>query len=347
MPRRHCSKIFNLRFPMHEWLEKHRVHFYVALAALAILAVIWSLVYQRLFAAVDAEGEEELFVVSRTATPEEIAEKLSKRGLYRSARGFEFYLNARGGYAGIAAGAYDVSKNMDAKTLATALTNEPSRVWVTIPEGFRKEQIAEVLGEALSWSDTDRNDFLESGSDRDEERIEGYYFPDTYLLARGINGAEAMDQMWKRFEEAFYPYYQPFLDANIRHDTAVRMASIIQREAAGNDDMKLIAGILWNRLEQGMNLEVDATVQYAVGSSERGWWPTLTREDFDVDSPYNTYMHAGLPLHAISNPGIAAIDAVLYPEETECLYYLHDAERKIHCAKTFEEHQVNIETYLK
>lgn len=332
---------------MREVFDRHQKYFYTALGVIVLIAVLWSVVYQREFAAPDSNAEQELFAVSRAATPEEIAAKLSERGLYRSKRGFEWMLDSRGGYAAIREGAYDVSKAMDAKTLATTLTSEPSRAWVTIPEGFRREQIVEVLAAALSWSGEDQNQFLESGAVGDEERVEGYFFPDTYLLRRDLSGAEVADQMWKRFEEVFYSYYQPFLDANIRHDTAVRIASIVQREAAGDEDRKLIAGILWNRLNQGMKLEVDATVQYAVGSSERGWWPQIIRADLEIDSPYNTYMYEGLPPHAISNPGIAAIDAVLYPEDTECLYYLHDRERKIHCAKTFEEHERNIETYLK
>ncbi|MFH1565593.1 MAG: endolytic transglycosylase MltG [bacterium] len=112
--------------------------------------------------------------------------------------------------------------------------------------------------------------------------------------------------------------------------------------------MPLIAGILWNRLLKEMKLEIDATVQYARGKTEKGWWTPIKASDItEIDSPYNTYKYKGLPPHPISNPGINAIEAVLNPIETDCLYYLHDDNREIHCAKTFEEHKANIEKYLK
>jgi UPF0755 protein len=97
-----------------------------------------------------------------------------------------------------------------------------------------------------------------------------------------------------------------------------------------------------------MNLEIDATVQYARGNTGSGWWAPVTSGDIqNIDSYYNTYKYKGLPPFPISNPGIDAIEAVLHPAETDCLYYLHDNNRQIHCAKTYEEHQANIEEYLK
>jgi UPF0755 protein len=122
----------------------------------------------------------------------------------------------------------------------------------------------------------------------------------------------------------------------------------VQREAANEADMPLIAGIIWNRLlnDPPMKLEIDATVQYALGESEN-WWPRIKPADYKTDSAYNTYLHTGLPPHPICNPGLDAIHAALNPDETDCLYYLHDSNGQIHCAKTYEEHKLNIEKYLK
>ncbi len=114
--------------------------------------------------------------------------------------------------------------------------------------------------------------------------------------------------------------------------------------------MPLIAGILWNRLLKNMKLEVDATVQYARDDRDNlttGFWKSITPEDKEIDSKYNTYEYAGLPPFPISNPGLDAIDAVLNSVETDCLYYLHDSNRQIHCAVTYQEHLANIEKYLK
>jgi UPF0755 protein len=119
----------------------------------------------------------------------------------------------------------------------------------------------------------------------------------------------------------------------------------------------LIAGIIWNRLQKNMNLEVDATVQYARDNqihfsknkyvSQGSWWYPIKPADEKIDSPYNTYLNPGLPSHPIDNPGLEAIDATLNSADTNCLYYLHDKNGQIHCAATFQEHRANIEKYLK
>src|SRR5690606_36216868 len=117
------------------------------------------------------------------------------------------------------------------------------------------------------------------------------------------------------------------------NDTVI-MASLIEREAKGDDDRALIAGILYNRLEEGMRLQVDATVAYAAGVKEG----ELLRSMFDIDSPYNTYRYGGLPPAPIANPGLLSLEAALHPEPSEYLYYLHDKRGSIHYAKTFAEH---------
>jgi UPF0755 protein len=110
--------------------------------------------------------------------------------------------------------------------------------------------------------------------------------------------------------------------------------------------MPLIAGIIWNRWQKDMKFEIDATIQYALGTPGN-WWPIIKPADYKLDSSYNTYIHEGRPPTPICNPGLAAISAVIHPEETEYLYYLHDSEGQIHLAKTYEEHLENIEKYLK
>ncbi len=132
----------------------------------------------------------------------------------------------------------------------------------------------------------------------------------------------------------------------INLDTAITIASIIQREAAGPHDMNLISGIIWNRIFKGMSLELDATLQYAKGD-EGNWWPQVTGKDKYIESPYNTYQNKGLPPGAISNPSIDAINAAYNPKKTDCIFYLHDKNRKIHCTKTYAEHKKNVDRYLR
>ena len=158
--------------------------------------------------------------------------------------------------------------------------------------------------------------------------------------------SETGDRLIADFNQAFAPYLLEFNAQNIKWTTGLTFASIIQREAANDSDMPLIAGILWNRLNAGMPLDVDATVQYARGDTGSGWWAPITVADESIVSPFNTYLNKGLPPHPISNPGLPAIDAVLHPATTDCLYYLHDDQGVIHCAATYAEQEANVQTYL-
>jgi len=133
----------------------------------------------------------------------------------------------------------------------------------------------------------------------------------------------------------------------LNEDTVIKIASIIQREAASKSDMALISGIIWNRIFSGMKLQIDATLQYAKGNEEDGWWGQVSSADKKIKSPYNTYLNIGLPPSAIANPGLSAITAAYNPQKTDCLFYLHDKNKKIHCSKTYEEHKANIAKYYK
>ena len=296
------------------------------------------------FSAPQRNAEEERIVVNLTTTETELISKLKEQGYIKSERAFEFALKRRGGE--IEPGGYKIAKSMNAWKIAKILTSEPYMKWVVIPEGLRKEQIAEILAEQLGWSEQERSDWVTKYTAMNWDYVEGVYFPDTYLIPKDESGLEIAKRFINKFNEEFAPYADKFTKANIKWDTALKIASLVQREAANKDDMPLIAGIIWNRLLKGMKLEIDATLQYVLGESGN-WWKVVKPEDKQIDSPYNTYLYKGLPPHPIANPGIDAIDAVLNPIETECLYYLHDQSRQIHCAKTYEEHKANIEKYLK
>ncbi len=237
---------------------------------------------------------------------------------------------------------------MDAFTVVSVLTREPYMKWIIVPEGLRKEEIADLLKEQLGWEEERRNEFLSAyRSLGGDDYREGVYFPDTYLLPVEESGERIADRFIKHFNEKFAPYAAEALAKNIRWTTALKIASIIQREAAGSEDMPLISGVIWNRLLKGMPLQVDATVEYARGDTGSGYWAPLSASDLKIESLYNTYAHAGLPPTPIANPGIPAIEAALRPTTTTCLFYIHDKERRIHCSETYAEQEANIEKYLK
>jgi len=207
-----------------------------------------------------------------------------------------------------------------------------------IPEGLRKEEIAEMVQEKIGWPEVEERRFLSWTK-------EGYLFPDTYLLNIDYTGQEVADRMKNKFNEEVADLFKEAEENNILNDTLIVLASLIQREAGNEEQMPLIAGIIWNRWLQDMKFEIDATVQYALGEPGN-WWPKIKPEDYKTDSPYNTYRHTGRPPAPICNPGLAAIDAVINSEDSEYLYYLHDSEGQIHPAKTYEEHKENIKKYL-
>ncbi len=312
---------------------------------------------------------------------EKTIEELKEKYYIRSELGFRIAL----GNTDIEPGAYKISKSMNAWEVASVLKKGPYMKWVVIPEGLRKEQIAELIGDTLSWTGQEKSSWVNTYTSMTFDEVEGVYFPDTYLIPVD-EGLEAVaDRLRSKFNEEFAPYLNEATAQNIKWTTLLKIASLVQREAAGKEDMPLIAGILWNRLLNDQKLDIDATVQYARDTrlaykddpcedpdsyarnpendlcfnSEmlqpsveyRGiddWWKPLSAGDTqNIDSLYNTYLYKGLPPHPIANPGKEAIEAVLYPEETNCFYYLHDSEGIIHCSATYAEHQTNIDKYLQ
>lgn len=221
------------------------------------------------------------------------------------------------------------------------ILGSPNTKYVKINPGLRKEEVAEKFGDKLNWSDEERNSFSSSSGS------EGYYYPGSYVVLESSTPSQTLALMFERFDDEVVDRYPTLTKKVIKLDTALKVASLIEREAAGKHDTHLISGIIWNRIFAGMNLEIDASLQYAKGTEENGWWPRVTPKDKYIDSPYNTYQNNGLPPTAISNPSLASIEAALNPKKTKCIFYIHDKKKKIHCATNYEEHEKNIRKYLK
>ncbi|MDD5146384.1 MAG: endolytic transglycosylase MltG [Candidatus Pacebacteria bacterium] len=295
--------------------------------------------YQRQFGAPQKGAEKERIVVNLTTTEAELIPKLKEQGYVKSERALNFVLKVKGWQGKIEPGGYIVSKSMNAWQLADTLVNRPYQKWIVIPEGLRAAEIAEKLQKGLGWKDTAKEEFL-------AEAQEGYLFPDTYLLDLDFTGADVAKRMKSQFNEKTANLFKAAAEKNIRNDTLIVLASLIQRESANEEEMPTIAGVIWNRWLKDMPFQIDATIQYALGEPGN-WWPVIKPEDYELDSSYNTYVHKGRPPFPICNPGLAAIDAVINSEDNEYLYYLHDSEGQIHLATTYEEHLENIKEYLK
>jgi len=322
---------------------------------------------------VSATPQPAPFVVPAGATARSIAAALQEQGLIADARLFEAYVRASGLAHKMQAGAYTLSPHMTPVQIAEALLHaRPATIQITIPEGWRLEQIAAGLtasgvmdGAAyrqltetgdlsgLDASAADRYAFL-------KERpagatLEGYLFPATYeLFADQATPAALLQRQLDAFSERVVPRYRQLTASQPRPLTlreALTLASIVERETGVDDERPLIAGVYLNRLARGIKLEADPTVQYALGYQPQTgqWWksPVFLEEYAGVVSPYNTYLNGGLPPGPIANPGLRSIEAALQPAQHDYLFLMAaaDGSGRHVFARTFAEHLENVRRY--
>jgi UPF0755 protein len=291
------------------------------------------------FSAPQKNAGQDRVVMNLGTTDQQFIQALKAQGYIKNVYAFNFVLWYKHETGNIKPGAYLISKNMNAWQFANQVVNHPYQKWVVIPEGLRDEEIAEIVEQTLNWNDTQKNNFLSSST-------EGHMFPDSYLLNVTDTGADVAKAMEDQFNEQTATLFSEARKNNIRNDTLITLASLVQREAANNQDMPLIAEVIWNRLLANMPLQIDSSIQYALGKSG-DWWGSVTPSDYTINSPYNTYTHTGKPPAPICDPGIAAINAIINPAVGNYLYYLHDSSGQIHLANTYAEHQANIKKYLQ
>lgn len=323
-----------------------RRHILVAGGAIVLLLVTFVLLYARYFGPVSASSIPPTeFIVEPDSEFETIAQNLKAGGYIKSMTAFRIAYTASGHLNDVREGGYTISPSMDVWTVADLLSQPPYLAWITFPPGWRKEQIGEYLARKLGWTPEQKEEFITVSTAPTPEQIEGVYYGDTYLIPSDQAPSQVAARLRNRFESMFAPYADQVVEKNVTWTEALIMASLIEREAAKNDK-HLVSGILWNRINDGMRLQVDASLQYIRGE-EGNWWPVPRSEDKSLESPFNTYKYAGLPPHPIANPSIESIDAALNPEDTNCMYYLHDLDGVIHCSVTYAGHLENVNRYLK
>lgn len=312
---------------------------------LAAALVIFAL-YFFFFASPNGSNKEIVFVVPKETKSFDVAASIQEKKLTKNKTLTHIVFSVVG--PTVKPGGYVLRSNMDLIQIVKKLIERPDMVWVSINACLRKEQIGEILQTNLSWTQQQLNEWDNLYPNPTTEYYEGVYYPDTYLIPIAETPKQVSRRFINRFNEQFAPYEKKYRDANVRWVTGLKIASLIAREAAGAQDMRLISGIIWNRLNEGMPLQLDATMQYTAGKQDDGsWWGAIDLEEKQKDSPYNSYLHKGLPPTPICSPSIAYIDAVLNSEETDCFFYLHDRKGTIHCSESYEEHLQNIKRYLK
>jgi len=292
---------------------------------------------------VSSDTSERDFLITKGSSASQIGTKLEGEGLIRGSLAFRVYVQITGKSKSIQAGEYSLSPSYSLIKMVDILSKGPIEVWVTIPEGLRREEIAERFASGLSKKDKDLfvQEFLTSSKTK-----EGYLFPDTYLFPKTASASAVVTRMLAIFDKKTSEFEEGIAASRLSSEDIVTLASIIERETRTDEERPVVAGILINRLDIGMGLAADATVQYAVGTAD-DWWPILTKDDLAVASPYNTYKFRGLPPTPIASPGLSSLRAAIFPEESDYLYYLHDSKGQIYHAQTLEEHNENVRKYLQ
>lgn len=225
------------------------------------------------------------------------------------------------------------------------LASASTRLLVIVP-GERKEEIAAHFGKILGWSKEEREVFLANIIEASPQLEEGKFFPGRYTVSKEVSPEEVAELIQTRFREEILSRYSTTTESQVPLADALTLASLLEREAYDFTDMRIISGIIWNRIFADMNLQIDATLQYAKGKrSDQPWWPKVTPRDKYIDSSYNTYEHPGLPPTPIANPSVESILAALNPKKTDCLYYFHDRNAGFHCSPTYEGHVALLKEY--
>jgi len=326
-----------------------RIFILLFFLALAILGIIW---WGQNIKSVSSDKSVKSIVIPKGSSAGAIGTRLAQAGLIKNSLIFRIYTRITGTAGKIQAGEYLLSPSSPLTKIVEYLTNGPVEVWVTVPEGMRREEIADKFVSGLGKNGEDvtvfRDEFLNRSSG-----LEGFLFPDTYLFPKDASASAVVAKLKSTFDLR--------VDSKMKEDISksaydlgqiISLAAIIERETITPGERPVVAGILYKRLKAGWPLQVDATIQYALSSQKCSvgtgcnWWPNVSIDDRAINSRYNTYKFAGLPPTPIASPGLSSIKAAIYPEDSPYWYYLHDSKEVIHYARTLEEHNQNINKYI-
>lgn len=287
------------------------------------------------------DDSPKVFTVKKGESLNAITNNLAHEGLIRNKLVFYLIVKKLGIEKNIQAGDFRLASSMDSETIAQSLTHGTVDTWVTIIEGLRKEEVAEIIAQKYQIPEIEFT----------KEATEGYLFPDTYSIPNGATSEKIIGILRENFDKKFNAELRTQArKRNLTDKQVVILASLVEREARTNEDKQEVASILLKRLKEEWHLNIDATIQYELGyqTAEKRWWKKeLSVDDLQIDSPYNTYKVIGLPPGPICNPGLESLSAVANADaSTPYWYYVSDSDGKLHFAKSLEEHNQNIEKYL-
>ncbi|MEA4924015.1 MAG: endolytic transglycosylase MltG [Syntrophomonadaceae bacterium] len=294
-----------------------------------------------------APGDTSLVEVRlpENSSARQVAELLKENGLIRNETIFLGYLHQKGMEKQLKAGLYAFSKSQSLPELAGQIAQgQVMTSAFTVPEGFTVHQIGELLINKQictqpQWEEALQGnynyDFLPVEGPADEKRLEGFLFPDTYTIDDQTGAEDIINMMLQRFASVWNSEYASMADSQqLKVRDVIIIASLVEREARVAGERQRIAGVIYNRLRQDMPLQIDATILYSLGQHQ----DTVTYQDLEINSPYNTYKYYGLPPGPIASPGRAAIEAALNPEANNYYYYVATGDGSHYFSATYAEH---------
>lgn len=320
---------------------------------ITILVASFLYLYNQVYLATGQLTSQQTVLVQKGDNALVVGQKLSDAGVITGKYYLAYYLWKEGKIRSLIAGLYEFSPGMKIPEVARIITGgevASTRIPVTFPEGWTIKKMADRLSSngfagdeflALTNNPTQelRDKYVFLKEIPAGKSLEGYLFPDTYYFAKDATPQQILEKMLKNFDVKMNESLLSEIDAqNKTLYDIITMASIIEGEVQTEEDRKIVSGLFWNRLRIGQAFGSDATLEYVIGGNKRQHSLAETR----IDSPYNTYLYKGLPPGPVSNPGSSAINAAVYPADTQYNYFLTDLKTgKTIFSKTFEEHVAN------
>jgi UPF0755 protein len=331
-------------------LSQKLLRFKLQIILLVSLLCLGSLIYGLTQQVASVSGEKFVIMVRPGMGAHDIGDLLYEQGAIKSVFLFQIVSKLQGMESSLQAGEYVLSRNMTVQQIVAMLAKgETAYQQITIPEGYTVEQIARLLqekqlGNAEKFKKLAQGfvpyTYMINENSNVVYKAEGYMFPKTYQIRNGTTEEQLLEMMMNQFNTEFSDSMRVrAAEIGLSIKDIIIVASLVEKEAQLPGDRPLIAGVFLNRLKQEMPLQSCATIQYILGYPK----PELTVQDTEIPSPYNTYQHMGLPPGPIANPGIEAINAVLYPQNTDFIYFVADKQGAHHFSKTYEEHLIAIE----
>jgi len=331
---------------MEQKLMKYKLPMILIISLICLGSVIYGLAEST----TSVTSENFVILVKPGMVAHDIGDLLYSQGAIKSVFLFRIVSKVQGMESSLQPGEYTFGKNMTMQKIVAMLARgETSYQQITIPEGYTVEQIAKLLQEkqvasGSAFKKTAQSSvpypYMINNNSNVMYKAEGYMFPNTYRITKGTTEEQILGMMTMEFDKQFTESMRArAVEIGLSIKDVIILASLVEKEAQLPSDRPVIAGVFLNRLRQNMPMQSCATIQYILGYPK----PELTVQDTEISSPYNTYQHMGLPPGPIANPGIAAINAVLYPQNTEFVYFVADKQGAHHFSKTYEEHLIAIE----